>query len=128
MPADAKSEGLETLTIKIYGFPNNNGVARVGLYNSEATFAGKGKAFREVKIKIKDKKAICEFKDIPQGEYAVRLFHDENMNGNLEKNIMGIPKEAYGVSNNTKSKTGPPKYKRAKFKLTKSKAIDIKIN
>ncbi len=128
MPTDARPEELETLTISINGFSNNNGFARVGLYNSEATFTGKGKAFREKKIKIKDKKAICEFKDIPQGEYAVRLFHDENINGSLEKNFMGIPKEAYGVSNNTKSKTGPPKYKKARFKFTKSKIINIKLN
>jgi hypothetical protein len=47
MSADAKSEELETLTININGFSNNNGVARVGLYNSEATLAGKGKAFRK---------------------------------------------------------------------------------
>lgn len=128
MSASARSEEVGTLTININGFPNNNGVVRVGLYNSEAAFAGKGKAFREVKIQVKDKKAICEFKNIPQGEYAIRLFQDEKMNGKLEKNLVGMPTEAYGVSNNVKSKTGPPKYENAKFKFTKSKTIDIKMN
>jgi uncharacterized protein (DUF2141 family) len=128
MSANAQSEEVGTLTININGFPNNKGVARVGLFNTEAGFAGKGKAFREAKIKIENKKAICEFKDIPKGEYAVRLFHDKNMSGKLVKNFMGVPKEAYGVSNNVKSKTGPPKYEKAKFEFTKSKTIDIKMN
>ncbi len=38
--------------------------------------------------------------DIPPGTYAIKLHIDENENGNLDTNFLGIPKEQYGTSNN----------------------------
>jgi len=40
---------------------------------------------------------------------------------------MGIPKEAYGFSNNIKPKFGPPKFKDCKFTLSDSKTLQIKM-
>jgi uncharacterized protein (DUF2141 family) len=128
MPVNAQPEEVGTLTINITGFQNADGFAMVALFNSEGGFAGKEKAFRDAKIRIKDKKATCEFKDIPKGTYAVRLYHDENANGKLDKNFVGFPKEPYGVSNNAKSKTGPPKYENEKLTVAGTKIIDIKVD
>lgn len=128
MPVNAQSEEVGTLTINITGFQNDHSFAMVALFNSEDGFAGKEKAFRDAKIQIKDKKATCEFKDIPKGTYAVRLYHDENANGKLDKNFVGFPKEPYGVSNNAKSQMGPPKYDNAKFTVAGNKIIDIKVD
>jgi len=128
MQLNALSEEVGTLTINITGFQNNNGLCMVALYNSEDGFAGKGKAFRDAKVQIRDKKATCEFNDIPRGTYAVRLYHDENANGKLDKNFVGLPKESYGVSNNAKRKMGPPKYENAKFTFTENTTIDIRVD
>jgi uncharacterized protein (DUF2141 family) len=128
MPINVHSEEVGTLTINITGFPNNNGLAMVSLHNSAEQFYEKEKAFRAVKIPIKDKKATCEFKDIPKGTYAVRLYQDENGNGKLDKNFVGYPKEPYGISNNAKSKMGHPKYEKAKFAFTASMTIEIKAD
>jgi len=38
--------------------------------------------------------------DIPAGTYAIKLHIDENENGELDTNFLGIPKEQYGTSNN----------------------------
>jgi len=46
---------------------------------------------------------ICSSKeafDIPPGTYAIKLHIDENENGELGTNFLGIPKEQYGTSNN----------------------------
>lgn len=45
-----------------------------------------------------------------KGPFAIRVFHDANGNGALDKNFMGIPKEKYGFSNNPRIIAGPPKY------------------
>ena len=37
---------------------------------------------------------------VPEGQIAVRLFHDENGNGKLDTNMLGIPREGYGFSKN----------------------------
>ena len=47
--------------------------------------------------------AICQFNDIPPGTYAIAVFHDENANGKLDKNFLGIPCEGYGASNNVRT-------------------------
>jgi uncharacterized protein (DUF2141 family) len=123
----AQSEEMGNLTINVTGFQNDNGFAMIALFNSEDGFAGKIKAFRELKIQIKNKMVSCEFKDIPKGIYAVRLYHDENANGKLEKNFAGFPNEPYGVSNNAKNKLSPPEFEKAKFALDSIKTIAIVV-
>jgi uncharacterized protein (DUF2141 family) len=58
------------------------------------------------------------FKDIPCGEYAIKLYHDANMNQELDKNFLKIPKEQYGFSN-CKGCLLPPKWEKAKFRFDK---------
>ncbi len=50
------------------------------------------------------------FSNLSPGDYAVMLFHDENGNGKMDSNIVGIPTEGYGFSNNAKGSFGPPKF------------------
>lgn len=55
------------------------------------------------------------------GEYSIAVYHDWNSNDKLDTNILGIPNEPYGFSNNARSKWGPPKYEIAQFELNQSK-------
>ncbi len=45
---------------------------------------------------------------VPKGTWAVLVYQDENGNGELDRNFIGIPKENYGFSRNAASKFGPP--------------------
>lgn len=68
------------------------------------------------------------FTNLPEGVYAVSVFHDENMNQKLDKNFMGIPKEGYGASNNPKKKMGPPDFEETKFQLSgQAQSLEIKL-
>ncbi len=128
MPVSGLTEEKVTLTINMNGFPNDNGTARVALYNTENGFNGKEAAFRSATVKIQDKKAVCEIKDVPSGTYTIKAYHDANDNDKLDKNFVGFPKEAYGVSNNAKSKMGPGKYNEAKFVVAGNKTLNIKVD
>ena len=66
-------------------------------------------------IKIRDKQARCDFEDIPRGTYALAVVHDENMNGKLDTNLLGMPKEGYGFSNDAKALFGAPSFSAASF-------------
>lgn len=55
--------------------------------------------------------------DVPPGDYAVAVYHDENGNGELDKNFIGIPREPVGFAN-TYSPKGPPSYRRAAITVT----------
>ena len=69
------------------------------------------------RVKISGKKAKVIFTKIPYGTYAISAFYDENGNGKLDYNILGIPKESAGISNNY---SGFPKWEKSKFELTGS--------
>jgi uncharacterized protein (DUF2141 family) len=111
------------LTVSVSGIKNNTGIVKVGLYNSDETFLKT--TYKSVVSEIKNNEATVTFVGIPAGEYAISTYHDENNNGKLDKNAMGIPSEDYAASNNAKGFMGPPAYKDAKFVIGKDSKIEI---
>lgn len=57
----------------------------------------------------------CNFANIPPGKYAMVVIHDENMNGKLDTNWLGVPNEGYGFSNNAKALLSAPSFSDASF-------------
>ncbi|WP_264534643.1 DUF2141 domain-containing protein [Flavobacterium sp. N1736] len=113
------------LTVSVSGLKTSTGIVKVGLYNSEGTFLKT--AYKSLTSEIKDEKAVVTFDNLPAGEYAISTYHDENNNGKLDKNAMGIPSEDYAASNNAKGFMGPPSYKDAKFVIDKDSKIEIAL-
>jgi uncharacterized protein (DUF2141 family) len=111
------------LTVSVSGLKNNTGAVKVGLYNSEGTFLKT--AYKSLSSEIKNNESVVTFENLPAGEYAISTYHDENNNGKLDKNMMGIPSEDYAASNNAKGFMGPPSYKDAKFTVSKDSKIQI---
>jgi uncharacterized protein (DUF2141 family) len=126
----AASESTGNLIVSISGFSSSDGFAMVALHNSEESYKGGGAAaFAKTQTRVVDQKVQVVFTNLPFGWYGVSLFHDENINGVLDMNVMGIPKEAYGFSNNAKGFFGKPAYNDVVFQLDSSeKEIDIKLD
>lgn len=114
-----------TIEVEVINFDSNKGKAFIGLYNEEDSFLEN--EYKGGKVEIKDKKAVLTFKDIPDGIYAVSVIHDEDNNGKLTTNFLGIPQESYGASNNAKGTFGPPKWKDAKFEVGNEEVVKVKI-
>lgn len=66
-------------------------------------------------MKVPSSEARCDFEDVPAGTYALVVLHDENMNGRVDSNWIGIPKEGYGFSNDARSSLSAPSFKDAGF-------------
>ena len=66
------------------------------------------------------------FANLEAGDYAVMLFHDANSNGELDSNMLGIPSEGYGFSNNV-GRFGKPDFEEAMFTVTGETAIEINL-
>jgi uncharacterized protein (DUF2141 family) len=66
--------------------------------------------------------------ELPDGTYAVGVFHDVDGNEALSKNFLGIPKEPFGFSNNVRGRFGPPSFMEASFSLTRDLAITIALD
>ena len=78
-------------------------------------------------MKVRDTQARCDFEDIPPGTYALVAIHDENMNGKLDTNLLGIPTEGYGFSNDVKALLGAPSFSAASFQYN-GETLDLTIS
>lgn len=114
-----------SITVTVNDIDNNDGKIFLALYDSEANFLDK--AFKGTKSTINNKQCTVTFENIPSGVYAVSIFHDENDNGKMDTNFMGIPKEDYGCSNDASGFMGPPKWNDAKFELKNNMSITITL-
>lgn len=117
--ADQTSANTSELVIHILGFENSTGVAKVALVNSKENYEA-DTPFKGFDCEIINHQVIKTI-TLPSGEYAVKVYHDENANNELDTRIFGIPTERYGFSNNVRGSFGPPEYDKAAFKLDSPK-------
>jgi len=108
---------LPGIHVKILHIRNSTGTVACALFESPTGFPINflQNATNAMIIKIHKSEARCDFEDIPPGTYAMAVIHDENMNGKLDTNWLGIPKEGYGFSNDARAKLGPPSFSAASF-------------
>jgi uncharacterized protein (DUF2141 family) len=108
------------LTVTVDHIRNDHGTILAALYDSDASFMKQPLARATFKLKATPGEVHYVFHDLPPGTYALTVFHDENENGQLDKNLLGIPKEGYGFSNSTA--TRPPKFDQAAFTFDGTRA------
>jgi uncharacterized protein (DUF2141 family) len=88
------------LSIELVDVAKATGTINIQLVD-QAAFDGKGEAIARKQVKVSSTANVSlAFEGIKPGKYAVMVMHDENDNGKLDSNILGIPKEGYGFSNN----------------------------
>lgn len=127
----AYADETGSIAIHVVGLRNNNGVVRIAVFNNAKDYAAdKPKAdLATVKAiaNIKDGTADYTFSKLPYGEYAIKIFHDEDNSGKFYTNFLGIPRVEFGFSNNAHGRFGPAHYDQAKFKLA-SEELKMTIN
>lgn len=103
--------------VKILNIRNSTGAVACALFESPVGFPTEflHSATNIMVIKIRATQARCDFEDIPPGTYALAVIHDENMNGKLDTNWIGVPTEGYGFSNDAKAALGAPSFSAASF-------------
>jgi len=114
------------LTVIITGFQNNEGYVRLALTNSEETYQGKKPAIVRLFAGIENKTATFNIEKLAYGNYAIKVFHDEDQDDELDTNFLGIPSEGYEFSNDVRGTFGPPEFEKAKF-LLNQKEMEIAI-
>ena len=67
------------------------------------------------------------FLGLPVGRYALRMFADENGNGKLDTNLLGLPIERYGFSNDARGTMGPPGFDAAAFRVDGDTAVTVHL-
>jgi uncharacterized protein (DUF2141 family) len=117
------------LEVVILGFNNNEGDCWFAIDNSREVYESKDTVWIGKILSIENNAVIVVIDSLKYGEYAVRVFHDENKNGKIDTNFLGIPTEDYGYSNDASGWFGPPSWENAKFIFDKPEmTINIKID
>lgn len=103
--------------VKILDIKNSKGAVACALFESPEGFPTEFLRFATniTMIKIRDTQARCNFLDIPPGTYALAVVHDENMDGKLGTNWLGVPTEGYAFSSGAEASMSAPSFEDASF-------------
>jgi uncharacterized protein (DUF2141 family) len=128
-PADSQAENCDVV-VKVSGLRNTKGKVGIGLWNTKDGFPKDStKALHAVMVDVDQTAATATktFK-VPRGEYAVALYHDENGNGQLDVNFLGMPTEGIGSSNNVRNKFSAPTFDQCRFEARNpEKVVPVKL-
>jgi uncharacterized protein (DUF2141 family) len=116
VPAIAWSQG--SIEVKVTDIREAKGDVRVGLFKEDGFLE---KAIDGKVVKASGDGVTVVFENLPEGDYAVSVLHDENGNGEMDKNVMGIPKEGFAFGNNAMGTFGPPSFEKSKVSVKKEK-------
>lgn len=109
------------LVITVSGITLHKGLIKVALYNEATAYNTSDKngahAYKTAVGMINKKgESLIVLKNIPFGEYAIKLYQDKTKPGHSDEGQFGIPQQGYGFSQNPISTTNDgPTYDQAKF-------------
>lgn len=110
----------------IRGLRTDRGVVQLVLCPAGAPFPNCGAAGVKRTLTIHDRAATITLADVVPGNYAIAVFHDENGNGRLDT-LLGIPREAYGFSNNPNVRYRAPRFSECSFAVSGQVTENIEL-
>ena len=120
---------VQDLEVKLTGLKSTKGYVLYLVFSSEKGFPGDAtKSVKSGKIKASEAKQGFLIQDLVPGQYALTITHDENNNGKLDTNIVGMPKEGFGFSKNPKITIGAPDFAKCRFDSGELREISVKLN
>lgn len=105
---------LSDIDISVDHLRSSKGLLQLCLTANERSFpdCDDDPAARRLTVRAKD--GVARFTNLPAGQYAIAIIHDENGNNKLDT-FAGIPKEGIGFSRNPSFSFGPPRFSQAVF-------------
>ena len=122
------SQSTSTVSLEVSSFKNTRGTLTCRLFTKASDFPD-GEGISTVRVPIAGPNTGCTFSNIEPSTYALAVVHDENSNGKLDKNFVGVPSEGYGVSNNKTYALSAPKWDESVFTIVpnESKTLQVKL-
>ena len=110
--------GQFQLTIQVENIKIPQGQLLLAIYDSHENYDAEKSPMHFMKqLTITTNTTRITFEDLPAGHYAIKAFHDTNNNNKLDTNLIGLPKEQYGFSNNVTARLGPPSFEQSRFSV-----------
>lgn len=115
------------LEVEAVGVASSEGSILVAVYTSEKGFLQFDQVYRSTGSPAVAGTTRIIIEDLPKGEYALAIFHDENGNEELDTNWLGIPREPLGFSVARMKAFGPPKFHECLISLEADRVIRIPL-
>ena len=115
------------ILVNVSGIESSEGEIGCALFNDDETFPMDTSNAKQQWLKAELDGIQCEFNGVQAGSYAISVSHDLNRNNKVDTNFLGIPNEAWGVSNNIRPSLRAPTFEEAKFKLPDNDHLIINI-
>lgn len=107
--------GQGTLEVTIANVKDTTGEIRVGIFKDPDKFLEE--AYLGKVVKAAKGEVTVIFENVPSGTYALSVIHDENRNGEIDSNMIGIPREGFAFGNDAMGMFGPPSFDKAAFEV-----------
>ncbi|MCH2459094.1 MAG: DUF2141 domain-containing protein [Henriciella sp.] len=105
-----------SVELTITGVETASGEILIGVFDSETGWKTDA-SIAEAQADAATGSVTVMLDGLPDGEVAIKLYHDVDSNGELKRGNFGIPAEPYGFSNDAPVRFGPPSWSAAKFAL-----------
>ncbi len=128
LPAWAPAARGADLTLHIRNVPEGGGTLMIAVVAGAAAFDGDEPAIASFLVPARSPAVTVSTSALPEGSYAVRVMHDRNGNGELDSNLVGMPTEPWGFSNDASGGFGPPAWDDARFELAGDTVQQINLN
>ncbi len=115
------------LVVRVTGVASQQGQVGCALHTDGAEFPTSNAYSSNVWLPADASGVTCRFGDLKPGTYAVAVSHDLNGNRKTDTNFLGIPTEAWGVSNNQRPTMRAPTFDEAKFEAKAAGATTITV-
>jgi uncharacterized protein (DUF2141 family) len=122
----AASAHAADLTVEVLNPRSTQGTVGATLFSAAAGWLKTDQAVQATQQPSASKVTLV-FRNVPPGRYALSVMHDENGNGKLDTNLIGIPTERYGFSRDAASRMGPPSFDDAAFDLQADTALTVNL-
>ena len=87
------------LTITVTGIRNDNGKIAALAFMQDQGFPDRvNQAFAQAQVNAQKGTVTLTIKNVPAGKVALTVLHDEDGDGKLRKNLLGIPQEGVGMT------------------------------
>lgn len=115
------------IILEISNIKSTKGKIFVSLFDKAEGFLEHGKSIQKAFVAIPGNTMTYVFDNLPSGNYAIAIYHDENNDEECNKNWLGVPKEGYGFSTNFKPSLSAPSFEKVKINIKGETLVKIKM-
>jgi uncharacterized protein (DUF2141 family) len=114
--AGVRTPNASRLVVQVAGVRPATGEVAITIYpDDKRRFLAKGGKLARERVRAQGSVRACFW--LPQGAYAVAIYHDRDGDRDFDRTLVGLPAEGFGFSNDPETRTGLPPLSAVRFRV-----------